>query len=177
MRTKEQPGEEDLTYARSLHPEFKSLKGDGINGKMKQLTPFEKKGIVPFTYSGKRTRDAHFKGLMAYNISGYDWDFPVEQPFILSKGKRAGILSHPSWLIAHSLNDTTDPVRRGKWIRERLLAGTIPDIPITVDASIPEDAHKTLRERYSVTEAKSCWKCHVKMNPLGYAFEIFDDLY
>jgi hypothetical protein len=94
---------------------------------------------------------------------------------VLAKGKRAGILSHPSWLIAHSLNATTDPVRRGKWIRERLLAGTIPDVPITVDASVPEDPHKTLRERYAVTEAEACWKCHVKMNPLGYAFETFDD--
>lgn len=174
-KTKSQPNEAGLKYARSLHPGFKSLKGDGIHGKMKMLTPFETKGITPFSYSGKRSRDAQFKGLMAYNISGYDWDFPVEQPFVLAKGKRAGILSHPSWLIAHSLNATTDPVRRGKWIRERLLAGTIPDVPITVDASVPEDHHKTLRERYSVTEAEACWKCHTKMNPLGYPFEVFDD--
>ena len=142
---------------------------------MKMLSPFEERGITPFTYTGKRSRDAEFKGLMAYNINGYDWDFPVQQPFALDQGKRAGILSHPSWLIAHSLNATTDPVRRGKWIRERLLAGTIPDVPITVDATVPEDPHKTLRERYQVTEAEYCWKCHAKMNPLGYAFEVFDD--
>jgi len=139
------------------------------------LAPFEQKGITPFTYTGKRSRDAQFKGLLAYNIKGYDWDFPVKQPFTLAKGKRAGILSHPSWLIAHSLNATTDPVKRGKWIRERLLAGTVPDVPITVDASVPEDPHKTLRQRYSVTEAQACWKCHQKMNPLGYPFEVFDD--
>lgn len=172
---KAEPSEEDVKYARSLHPEFKSLNGEGIHGKMKMLSPFEEKGITPFTYTGKRSRDAQFKGLMAYNINGYNWDFPIEQPFVLDKGKRAGILSHPSWLIAHSLNATTDPVRRGKWIRERLLAGTIPDVPITVDATVPEDPHQTLRERYKVTEAESCWKCHVKMNPLGYAFETFDD--
>jgi hypothetical protein len=174
-KVQEQPSEEDLKYAQSLHPEFKSLKGDGIHAKMRMLAPFEEKGITPFTYSGKRSRDAQFKGLMAYNIDGYDWDFPVEQPFVLARGKRAGILSHPSWLIAHSLNATTDPVRRGKWVRERLLAGTIPDVPITVDASVPEEPHKTLRERYAVTEAETCWKCHIKMNPLGYAFEMFDD--
>jgi hypothetical protein len=170
-----EPSQEDLKYAQSLHPEFKGLNGEGIHAKMKMLAPFEEKGITPFTYSGKRSRDAQFKGLMAYNIDGYNWDFPVEQPFVLDQGKRAGVLSHPSWLIAHSLNATTDPVRRGKWIRERLLAGTIPDVPITVDATVPEDAHKTLRERYHVTEAETCWKCHVKMNPLGYALETFDD--
>lgn len=171
----EQPSDADLKYAKSLHPTFKGLNGDGIHAKMKMLAPFEEKGITPFTYSSKRSRDAQFKGLLAYNIDGYDWDFPVEQPFVLDAGRRAGILSHPSWLIAHSLNATTDPVRRGKWIRERLLAGTVPDVPITVDASVPEDPHRTLRERYAVTEADACWKCHVRMNPLGYAFEMFDD--
>jgi hypothetical protein len=73
------------------------------------------------------------------------------------------------------LNDSTDPIRRGKWVRERLLGGVIPDIPITVDASIPEDHTKTLRERLQKTEKTECWRCHRKMNPLGYAFEIYDD--
>ena len=177
---KEAPTEVDLEYAQSLHPDFRSTNGklksgEAIFAKMRSLESFEKKGITPFTYSLRRPRDSQFKGLLAYNISGYDWDFPVEQPFVLAKGKRAGILSHPSWLIAHSQNATTDPVKRGKWIRERLLAGTVPELPITVDASIPDDPHQTLRERFAVTEAEACWKCHVKMNPLGYPFEVFDD--
>lgn len=112
--------------------------------------------------------------LFAYNLDPKTWDYPVEQPFKLP-GRRVGILSHPSWLIAHSLNLHNDPIRRGKWIQERLLGGTVPDVPITVDASIPEDPHKTLRERLSVTEGEECWKCHVKMNPLGYPFESFND--
>ena len=174
-KKKEKLSDKDLKYAQTLHPDFKGIKADSIYSKMKQLLPFEKKGITPYTYSSRRPRDANFRGLMAYNIKGYDWDFPVEQPFILAKDKRAGILSHPSWLIAHSLNSTTDPVKRGKWIREKLLAGSIPDVPITVDASVPEDHNKTLRERYKITEAKDCWNCHKKMNPLGYAFETFDD--
>jgi hypothetical protein len=78
--------------------------------------------------------------------------------------------------VAHSQNTETDPVRRGKWIREKLLAGFVPDIPITVDAQIPEDPHRTLRERLDgVTSKQECWKCHVHMNPLGLPFEIFDD--
>ena len=52
----------------------------------------------------------------------------------------------------------------------------VPDVPITVDAQIPEDPHQTLRARLdSVTTADACWKCHQRMNPLGTAFEIFDD--
>ena len=110
---------------------------------------------------------------MVYDLEDDKQDFLLPQPY--KRPNRAGMLTHPAWLIAHSLNDTTDPIRRGKWIRERLLAGTVPDLPITVDATIPEDHTKTLRERLSVTEQQECWRCHQKMNPLGYAFEIYDD--
>jgi len=102
------------------------------------------------------------------------WDYPVVQPFQVEH--RKGILTHPAWLLAHAQNTETDPVRRGRWIREKLLAGRVPDVPITVDAQIPEDHYRTLRERLeSVTTKQECWKCHQEMNPLGLTFEIFDD--
>lgn len=102
------------------------------------------------------------------------WDYQAEQPFAIEN--RKGILTHPAWLIAHSTNFHPDPIRRGRWIREKLLAGNVPDVPITVDAQVPEDPHRTFRERVErVTEAKECWKCHQHMNPLGLPFEIYDD--
>jgi hypothetical protein len=110
---------------------------------------------------------------MVYDLEDNEQDFLQPQPY--QRPNRAGMLTHPAWLIAHSLNDSTDPIRRGKWIQERLLAGRVPDIPITVDASIPEDHHKTLRERLLGTEQQECWRCHQKMNPLGYPFEMYDD--
>lgn len=109
-----------------------------------------------------------------FNIDYRDWDYPATQPAKIPN--RRGMLTHPAWLIAHSLNLETDPVRRGKWIREKLLAGTIPDVPITVDAVVPEDHHKTLRQRlHQATASDYCWTCHRKMNPLGLPFEMFDD--
>lgn len=110
---------------------------------------------------------------MVYDLRDDEQDFLLPQPY--RRPNRSGMLTHPAWLIAHSLNDSTDPIRRGKWIQERLLAGRVPDIPITVDATIPEDHTKTLRERLSGTEREECWRCHQKMNPLGYPFEIYDD--
>jgi len=102
------------------------------------------------------------------------FDYEPIQPFTLPN--RKGILTHPAWLIAHAQNSATDPVRRGKWIREKLLAGMVPDVPITVDAQIPEHRDKTLRERLDlVTNKQTCWKCHQHMNPLGLAFEMYDD--
>ena len=91
-------------------------------------------------------------------------------------GQRAGILTQPSWLTAHSTNFDNDPVKRGKWIYEHLLGGIIPDLPITVDATVPEVPDRSLRQRFGKTREKYCMKCHGKMNPLGMAFEMFDDV-
>src|SRR5262249_48559860 len=102
------------------------------------------------------------------------FDYHPVQPFALPH--RKGILTHPAWLVAFASNTHTDPVRRGRWIREKLLAGVVPDVPITVDAKIPDDPPRTLRERlHSVTQAAACAKCHSRMNPLGYPLEQFDD--
>ena len=110
----------------------------------------------------------------AFNIDMTSWNYPVTQPAKMEH--RKGILTHPAWLIAFAGNTATDPIRRGKWVREKLLAGTIPDVPVTVDAVIPEDHHKTLRQRLETkTHDEYCWKCHERMNPLGTTFEMYDD--
>ena len=102
------------------------------------------------------------------------WDYPAAQPFAIEH--RKGVLTHPSWLIAHSTNFHPDPIRRGRWIREKLLAGRVPDVPITVDAQVPDDPHRTFRQRVEdVTAPKECARCHRYMNPLGLPFEAFDD--
>ena len=88
---------------------------------------------------------------------------------------RAGMLTDLSWLITFSKNDRNDPVHRGIWIRQRLLAGSIPELPINVDAKIPEDHDKTLRQRHKVTRDEACWKCHRNFDPLGMPFESFTD--
>jgi hypothetical protein len=51
----------------------------------------------------------------------------------------------------------------------------IQDVPPDVDANVPNDPHKTLRERMEPLRATRCWRCHRKMNPLGEPFEVFDD--
>ncbi len=91
-------------------------------------------------------------------------------------GQRAGILTQPSWLTAHSTNFDNDPVRRGKWIYEHLLGRVVPDLPITVDATVPEAPDQSLRERFAKTREEYCIRCHGKMNPLGMAFEMYDDV-
>lgn len=101
-------------------------------------------------------------------------EWPRAQPTKLPEGQRLGILMQPSWLVAWSTNFDNDVVRRGRWIRERLLGGTVPDLPIGVAAQVPDDNHRTYRDRLQVTREAKCWKCHQYMDDLGLPFENFD---
>lgn len=82
-----------------------------------------------------------------------------------------GIPMQPSWQVAWSTNFHNDIVRRGRWVRERLLGGRVPDLPINAAAMIPDDPHRTLRQRQMVTREAQCWKCHYRMDELGLPFE------
>ncbi len=185
---------EDLLKHRDLLKEVKmrSVDPDKLDAGNRQGTPIQlfkmsmttitarldkgQKEAAPFDMY----RGYGYDFMIGYNVANFfnirldNWDYPTVQPAKVAD--RKGLLTHPAWLIAHAQNTETDPVHRGKWVREKLLAGTIPEVPITVDASIPEDHDKTLRARLaSATENTYCWKCHERMNPLGYAFEIYDD--
>jgi hypothetical protein len=94
------------------------------------------------------------------------YDFPPEH--------RLGLLTHPAWLVAHSSNFDNHAIHRGRWIREKLLGGRIPELPITVNAMLPDEPHRTLRDRMQVTREAYCWNCHKQMDPLGLPFEQFD---
>ncbi|MEI8380338.1 MAG: DUF1588 domain-containing protein [Planctomycetota bacterium] len=101
-------------------------------------------------------------------------EWPKEQPAQLPVDQRLGILMQPSWLVAWSTNFDNDVVRRGRWVRERLLGGTVPDLPIGVVAQVPDEKHRTYRDRLQVTRDAKCWKCHQQMDDLGLPFENFD---
>lgn len=106
----------------------------------------------------------------------HDWKWSLaNQPVAFPKEERAGILTHPAWLAAWSGNFENHPVQRGKWIRTHLLGGTVPDVPIGVDARVPEKEHTSFRNRLKeATAAAECQRCHKKMDPLGLPFERYD---
>lgn len=121
-----------------------------------------------------RAREGKDKGReIMETVYGFE-KWPEEQPVMLAKDTRLGILMQPSWLIAWSGNFDNDIVRRARFIRERLLGGTVPDLPIGFAAQVPGDRQRTLRDRMQVTRAEACWKCHQRMDDLGLPFENFD---
>lgn len=132
-----------------------------------------------FLVSDGGTANAAFKRIARrlllpdYGIPS-DWDWTGPQPVKPTTGRRSGILTNPVWLLTFSDNEKNQAIQRGHWVYTKLLGGSIPDTPIGVDAVLPEDPHKTLRERMSVTREEYCWRCHSRMDPLGLPFEQFD---
>ncbi len=120
-------------------------------------------------YHSKNNRKTHLN----YNLPP-DWQWTENQPIELPREQRAGVLTQPAWLIAQSTSFDNHAIHRGKWIRERLLGGVVPDVPITVDAQLPDTPEKTLRQRMTVTQQDYCWKCHRLMNDVGLPFEMYD---
>ena len=142
------------------------------------------KGMYPFPgypFSQKSRGIGDLIYIEPYNLPSSNrielqkWNWPLEQPFQMPKEQRAGMLTHPAWLAAYSLNEDNDPIHRGIWVYKHLLAGVLGDVPPDVDAAVPTDPHQTLRERMESLRSDRCWKCHRKMNPLGEPFEMFDD--
>ncbi len=136
-----------------------------------ELAKFEKeKAADPVKFKTKTYKPPGRSVYEAYGLT----DFPDTQPVELPAEQRAGILTQPAWLVAQSTSFDNHVIHRGKWVRERLLGGVVPDIPITVDAQLPERPEHTLRQRMAVTQEKYCWQCHRLMNDVGYPFEQYD---
>jgi hypothetical protein len=91
---------------------------------------------------------------------------------------RSGILTHPAVLAVHAHSDQSSPVRRGAFIRDRVLCTPLPDPPPNVNANPPVvTPGATTRQRFEQHRAEpSCSVCHSLIDPVGFAFERYDGM-
>jgi hypothetical protein len=96
----------------------------------------------------------------------------------LDPAQRAGFLTRGASLAGHALANQTDPVRRGKFVREQLLCQILPSPPNDIEIRPPDlDPNLTTRERFSRHDADQfCAACHKLMDPIGLGFESYDAL-
>ncbi|MCH9686538.1 MAG: DUF1592 domain-containing protein [Deltaproteobacteria bacterium] len=89
---------------------------------------------------------------------------------------RGGLLMLGSVLASHAHPNESSPVKRGAFVRERLLCQPLPPPPPSVDATPPEiDPNATTRERFGQHSSDPvCAGCHVLIDPLGFGFESYD---
>ncbi len=101
---------------------------------------------------------------------------PADNLTELAPMVRSGLLTHPSVLAVHAHSDQTSPVKRGAFIRDRVMCAPLPPPPPTVnDNPPPIAAGATTRQRFEQHRADpSCASCHALLDPIGFAFEHFD---
>ena len=95
-------------------------------------------------------------------------------------GTRAGLLTLPAVLIAHSnFKGHVNPIYLGKYLRKQVLCQRLPAIVLPADALAKFAANAALsyRERFREhSNNPACAGCHRKMDEMTFAFEDYSDL-
>lgn len=92
-------------------------------------------------------------------------------------GSRSGILGHGSVLATTGHSDQTSPIRRGLFVRRRLLCQEFPTPPPNAGAVPLIDAAATTRERFAQhTASDFCKSCHQYIDGVGFGFERLDTI-
>jgi hypothetical protein len=89
---------------------------------------------------------------------------------------RGGVLGFGATLARQSGASRTSPILRGNWICETLLGERLPPPPKGVPV-LPDEAPAGLSERELTARHSSdptCARCHVRIDPFGFALENFD---
>lgn len=122
-----------------------------------------------FTFVNKRLADL------------YGCEQPTGSEFkmvTLTDRRRGGLLGQASVLTVTANGIDTSPVVRGVWLLENIL-GTPPSPPPPDVEPLDPDIRgaKSIRDQLSKhRDVASCYDCHRKIDPLGFALESFDPI-
>jgi hypothetical protein len=108
------------------------------------------------------------------NIAGVAWQ-RVEG--MQGRG-RGGVLGMATILASQSGASRTSPILRGNWVSETLLGERLPRPPANVP-QLPESVPAGLTARQLIelhSHQPECARCHVRIDPYGFALEQFDPL-
>ncbi|MBA4192412.1 MAG: hypothetical protein C0467_30970 [Planctomycetaceae bacterium] len=86
--------------------------------------------------------------------------------------ERGGLLTMPGILAMNK-----GPIQRGKWVLERILGEHLGEPPPNVPPIKPtKGGAKSFREQFAAHRAnKACASCHDRIDPVGFAFEVYND--
>jgi Protein of unknown function (DUF1588)/Protein of unknown function (DUF1592)/PA14 domain len=117
-------------------------------------------------------RIAEFQGwIIPDSLEGESWFTVTSDP-----STSAGILTHPYLMSGLAYHRNSSPIHRGVFIARNLLGrGLRP--PQENFEPLAEDFDPSMNNRQRVeyqTRDATCMKCHVMINPLGFAMENYD---
>jgi hypothetical protein len=111
----------------------------------------------------------------AYGLTpppGYDGTTPIELP-----GDRAGVVTQVSTLTVHSA-ETVSPIKRGVYVLNDLLCRniTLPENTATPPPPPPKQGQSARERLEEHTHTLACMGCHLKINPIGFALEGYNQI-
>ncbi|MDD7987192.1 DUF1592 domain-containing protein [Lentisphaera marina] len=113
---------------------------------------------------------AEYYKLENKNPQGYKF-----QKVMLTDKNRGGILTQASVLAGLSDGHESHPVKRGTWVARKIVAEPPGTPPPNVPGVDEEDKSMTLREKLEAhRNQKGCKNCHMKIDPWGIPFEMYD---
>ncbi|MET0344247.1 MAG: DUF1592 domain-containing protein [Polyangiales bacterium] len=95
---------------------------------------------------------------------------------VTRESQRGGLLGLGAVLAAHAHSNESSPIRRGLFVRDRLLCQDLPPPPASLDTTPPGlDPTLTTRARFAKhTESSACRSCHQFIDGVGFGLEGFD---
>ncbi|HEY1536689.1 MAG TPA: DUF1588 domain-containing protein, partial [Polyangiaceae bacterium] len=90
-----------------------------------------------------------------------------------------GLLAQGSLLAANAHADATSPTWRGLLVFQKMFCNTKPKPPASVPSiAPPAPGMTTTRQRYETSHIANptCSACHTQWDPIGFAFEHFDEV-
>jgi hypothetical protein len=111
-----------------------------------------------------------------YGLSGGSNEFT--KIAVTEQSERGGLLGLGAVLTAHAHSNESSPVKRGKFVRDRLLCQDLPPPPPNLDTTPPGlDPTLTTRARFAKhTSDSACASCHQFIDGVGFGFEGFDGI-
>ncbi|HUE70006.1 MAG TPA: DUF1592 domain-containing protein [Pirellulaceae bacterium] len=124
--------------------------------------------------------NADYTYLSARLAQHYGLSAPAEEGFqrvSLADSPRRGVVTHASVLTITSHPTRTSPVKRGKWLLERMLGTEPPPAPRDVPPLPEERENEVLPLRKRLEQHRdnaACASCHALLDPPGFALENYD---
>jgi hypothetical protein len=108
-----------------------------------------------------------------YGMSGTS-DFGTLE---IADGTVSGLLTLPALLTLQAKPSESSPIYRGKFVREALLCQQLPAPPANIPKPPEVEEGVSTRERLRQHEVSpACAGCHQLIDPVGFAFEHYDEL-
>ena len=91
-------------------------------------------------------------------------------------GDRRGMLLLGAWITSHSHAERGSPIRRGRWLSDRLLCAPVPPPPPGLEFEPVEvgDAASVREQLEEHRSDPSCSSCHVLLDSIGIGLEELD---